>query len=161
MVRNVPGFLVPGQPEVIVLRQDALEFRFVFLNGLHRLLERLGDVFLLREIQEVIVARVVGQVEAALLDGDVRDFLFAAGVFEFLVFRDYFRFVPAVVIVGELKEYQAQNRRGILAGFEIGICTEIVRGCPEIGFELFKLFFGHFTIGLGYAFSTKVRCSAS
>ena len=66
---------VAGKPEVFVLRQDAFEFRFVFLDGLHRLLERLGDVLFFRQIQQVIVAGMIGQIEPALFDGDVgRDF---------------------------------------------------------------------------------------
>ena len=63
--------------------------------------------------------------------------------FEFLVFRDDFGFVPAVVVVGKLEEGQTQHRRGILAGFEVGVGAEIVSRAPKIRFELFELVFRH------------------
>ena len=149
MIRDVLGLLVAGEAEVFVLRQDAFEFGLVFLDGLHRLLERLGDVFFLREIQQVVVARVVGQIEPALLNGDVRELLLAPRAFELLVFRDDVGFMPAVIVVGEFEEDQTEHRRGILAGFEVGVGAEVVGGAPEIGFKLFELVFRHVTFRIG------------
>ncbi len=44
----------------------------------------------------------------------------------------------------ELEEDEIKHGRRILAGFKIGVRTEIVGGAPEIVFKLFELFFGHF-----------------
>jgi|GEM_PF-6070980 len=52
-------------------------------------------------------------------------------------------FVSAVVIIGELKKNKPEHRRGILAGFEVRIGTKIIRGVPQIVFELFELLCGH------------------
>ena len=83
LIRNVLRLLVAGEAEVFVLGQDAFEFGFVLLDGLHRLLERFGDVFLLRQIQQVVVARMIGQIKPALLNRDVRNLLLAPRAFQF------------------------------------------------------------------------------
>ena len=73
------------------------------------------------QIQQVVIARMVGQIEPAFLNGDVGKLLLAPRAFEVLVFRDDLGFVTAVIVVGELEEDQTEHRRGILAGFEVGV----------------------------------------
>ena len=143
LIRDGLGLLVAREAEVFVLGQDAFEFRLVFLDGLHRLLERLGDVLLLREIQQVVVAGMVGQIEPALLDGDLRNLFLAPRAFELLVFGEDFGLVAAVVVVGEFEKDQPEHWRGILAGLEIGVGAQIISGTPEVGFELFQLVASH------------------
>ncbi len=143
LIREVCGLLGASEAEVFVLRQSTFEFGFVFLDGLHRLLERLGNVLFLRKLQQVIVTRVVGQIESAFLNGDVRDLLLATRAFELLVLGDDVVFVPAVVVVGKFEEDQSQHRRGILRWISGQSWREIVGGAPEIGFELFELVFRH------------------
>ena len=63
--------------------------------------------------------------------------------FELLVFGDDLCFVPTVIVVGELEEDQAEHRRGVFAGLEIGVGAQVVGGTPEVLLELFELFFRH------------------
>src|ERR1035437_4249170 len=86
LIWDVLGLLVAGEAEVLVLGQDAIEFGLVFFDGLHRALERLGDVLLLGKIQQVLVTRVVREIEPALLDGAVLYFPFAPCALELFVF---------------------------------------------------------------------------
>ena len=54
------GLLVAGEAEIFVLGQNAFEFGFVFLDGLHRLFERFGDVFFLGKFEQIFVTSMVG-----------------------------------------------------------------------------------------------------
>ena len=101
------------------------------------------------QIKQVVVARMIGQIESALLNGDFRDRLLAPRAFELLVFREDLGFVTAVIVIGEFEENETEDRRGILARFQVGVGAQIIRGAPEIGFELFKLVFRHATFNVG------------
>jgi hypothetical protein len=59
------------------------------------------------------------------------------------VFRDDLGVVTAVIIISELEENETEDRRGILAGFKIGVGAEVICRAPEIGFKLFELIFRH------------------
>ena len=67
-----------GQAKVLVLGQHALQLGLVLLDRLHRLLDRLGDVLLVRQVEQVVVAGVVRQIEAALFDGNSRQLALGA-----------------------------------------------------------------------------------
>ena len=127
----------PRQAEIFILRQHAGQLGFVLFDRLHGLLQRLGDVVLLRQRQQVAIPGMVGQVEAAMLDGDVRQRLFTAAALELLVLGQDGGFVLAVFVVGELQKDQTQHRGGIFAGLQVGVGTQAVGGAPEVGFELF------------------------
>ena len=66
------------------------------------------------------------EVKAALLDGDFFFATLAAGALELLEFLLDGRFMLAVFVVGELQEDQAQHRSAVLAGFQIGVGSELV-----------------------------------
>ena len=51
--------------------------------------------------------------------------------------------MPTVIVIGELEKDQAEYRRGIFAGFKVGVGAQVICCTPEIGFELFELVFRH------------------
>ena len=97
---------------------------------------------------------MVGQIEPAFLDGDIGKLLLAPRSFELLIFGEDFGLMAAVIVVGEFKKDQPEHWRGILAGLKVGVGTQVIGGTPEIGFELFELFFGH-----GDSINRKLRGS--
>jgi hypothetical protein len=103
----------------------------------------LGMFFLLGQVQQVVVARLRARGEAAAFDGDVVQAAFAARALELAVFGEDGVFVLAVLVVGELQEDQAQHRRAVLAGLEVGVGAQLVGGGPEVVFELLELVAGH------------------
>src|SRR5439155_16685509 len=81
IVWDSSSFWVARQFEILILRQNAFQLRFVFLNVLHRLLQRFGDVFALRQVQQIIIASMIGQVEPTLLYCNIEQLLFAPSTF--------------------------------------------------------------------------------
>jgi hypothetical protein len=93
--------------------------------------------------QQVVVARLRAESEAAAFDRDVLQAALAPRAFELLVFGDDRVLVLAVLVVGELQEDQAEHRRGVLTGLEVGVGAQLVGGGPEVVFELLELVPGH------------------
>jgi len=81
------GRIGAGEPEIFVLGQNPLEFRLVFLDGLHGFLDGPGDVLVFGQLEEVIVAGMVGQIKSALFYGDIGNRLFPPSALEFGVLR--------------------------------------------------------------------------
>lgn len=104
MIGDVLRLPIAREAEVFVLGQYAFEFRFVFLDRFHRLLERLRDVPFFGKIQQMTLACVVGEIKSALLGSNVGNLLLAPRALELLKLGDDFGFVLAVIVVGELEE---------------------------------------------------------
>ena len=133
------GLFGAGEAVVFLLGQAALEFRLVLLDGLHGLFQRLGDVFLLREIEEIVVPGVRGQVEATLGDGDLSEWLLAAGSLELLELGLDGLLMLAVVNVGKLEEDEPQNRGAVFRSLEVRIGPKVIRGRIERFLKLLEL----------------------
>jgi len=86
---------------------------------------------------------MIRQIETAFLDGDLRERLLPPGAFELPVFVENNLLLPAITVISKLQKYQTEHRRGVLAGFEIGVGAQIIRGGPEIVFQLFDVFIVH------------------
>lgn len=104
-----------------------------------------------------------GEVEAALGDCDLVKGLLTAGAFELIELLLNRLFVAKVVDVSKLKENQAEDRSAVLRSLEIGVGTQVVGGCPKVGFELFELVMGQLFSGKssrsysGLEYLTKVE----
>lgn len=134
------GIAGAGKSEVFVLGQDAIQLGFVFLDGFHGLFDFSGQVFLLRQAQKVVVTGMVRKIETAFLNGDVGDGFFPPGAPEFCELFGDVRLGTLVLVVGEFQEDQAEYRRGVFAGLEIGVGPKVIGGRPEVVFKLFELF---------------------
>jgi hypothetical protein len=55
--------------------------------------------------------------------------------FQFLVFGEDFCPVEAVVVIREFQKDQPEHWRGILAGFVVGVGSQIINGTPECSRE--------------------------
>ena len=124
---------------MLLLGQAAFEFGFVELDRLHRLFDRPGDILLFGEIQQIAIASVLGKVETAFCNCNLMKWLLAAGALEFLILGLNRILMAAVVDVGEFEKDQAQHRRAIFRGLEVGVGAQVVGGGSEIVFELFEL----------------------
>jgi hypothetical protein len=60
-----------------------------------------------------------------------------------LEFGNNLSFVTSVIVVSKFEKNDAQYRRGIGAGLETRIGTEIIRCALKAGFKLLELFFVH------------------
>ena len=57
--------------------------------------------------------------------------------------------MTAVIVIRKFEENETEHRRGILAGFQIGIGAQVIRRTPEISFKLFQLVFRHAVFRIG------------
>ena len=136
-------FVAAVETVVLLLRQHTLKLRLAQFDAGHCGTDGLGDVFFLGQVQQVVVARGRAECEAAFLDGDILQAALAACAFELAVLGQDGLFVLAVFVVGKLEKDQAQNRRAVFAGLEIGIGAQLVRSGPEVALEFFELVAGH------------------
>jgi hypothetical protein len=115
---------------VFVLRQNAAQFILVLLNGLHRSLDRRDDVGLIGQVEQLFVTRFIRQVEAAAGDGNLSFRALVALALHAVIFVVDLGLVPAIGVVGKLQEDQAEHRRGVFAGFQVGVCAQVIGGAP-------------------------------
>ena len=130
-----------GLEDAEVLGQDAQQWLELGLDGRHGVADELGQVGSARgrPVHDGVVAGRLRQPERAAAQVVGREHLALGHPAGCLFLLDLP--VRSLEAVGRMaQEDHAQHRHEVIAGGELGIGAEVVRGLPEVGFELLDVF---------------------